>query len=172
MKKECKKHGLTEFVLDSAGYLRCKKCRTEAVIKKRHLNKLKLVEYKGGKCEICGYNRCLDALEFHHKDPKEKSFSISSKNIKSFDKLRSEADKCILVCSNCHKEIHSDLNKKDLLELVENSSTTTLSKNFKRNTLDFDRITKDIKDGLTQKEISNKYNISVSTLKRFLKKNK
>jgi DNA-binding CsgD family transcriptional regulator len=64
------------------------------------------VEYKGGKCVICGYDRCVRALEFHHEDPNEKEFHISSYKVLSWDKLQNELDKCILVCSNCHKEIH------------------------------------------------------------------
>lgn len=70
--------------------------------------KIKLVDYKGGKCTECGYNKCLAALEFHHIDPKEKDFSISSKGW-SFDNLLKEVDKCILVCNRCHTEIHENL---------------------------------------------------------------
>lgn len=68
--------------------------------------KLKMIEYKGGKCQVCGYNRCLWALDFHHLDPASKSFNISG-GTKSFESLREELDKCILVCSNCHREIHA-----------------------------------------------------------------
>lgn len=67
--------------------------------------KRKLVEYKGGKCCICGYNKCDQALDFHHVDQSTKEFSISSR-IRSFSKILEEVDKCILVCSNCHREIH------------------------------------------------------------------
>ncbi len=118
IEKKCKKHGLTDFVLRADGHYRCKKCASEAVSKKRKNNKIKLVEYKGGKCEICGYDKCIDALEFHHINPKEKEIAISSGNIKSFETLKKEVDKCILVCSNCHKEIHYKLNeeKKQILE--------------------------------------------------------
>lgn len=78
------------------------------VTKWRRQVKIKLVEYKGGKCEKCGYNKCVDALEFHHLDPSEKDFTISGKSW-SYERLKKEVDKCILVCSNCHKEIHYDL---------------------------------------------------------------
>jgi len=78
------------------------------VIEWRKRKKIELVEYKGGKCEICGYNKCIRAMEFHHKDPNEKDFTISGKSW-SFERLRKEVDKCILVCSNCHKEIHEDI---------------------------------------------------------------
>lgn len=78
------------------------------VVEWRKRTKLKLVEYKGGECEKCGYRKCIDALEFHHKDPNEKDFTISGKSW-SFERLKKETDKCILVCSNCHKEIHFEL---------------------------------------------------------------
>lgn len=70
--------------------------------------KAKAVVYKGGKCQVCGYNRCMRALTFHHINPEEKSFGISG-GTKSFEKLKSELDKCILVCQNCHAEIHEGL---------------------------------------------------------------
>ena len=81
---------------------------TEAVESWRKRKKKVLVEYKGGKCQCCGYSKCIEALEFHHLDPNIKSFTISGKS-KSFNSLKSEVDKCILVCSNCHKEIHAGL---------------------------------------------------------------
>ena len=70
--------------------------------------KQRLIDYKGGKYQICGYNRCINALEFHHINPKEKDFTISG-GTKSFNTLKLEVDKCILVCSNCHREIHAGL---------------------------------------------------------------
>lgn len=60
----------------------------------------------GGKCVRCGYHKYAGALEFHHPDPTQKDFAISSKNTKSLDRVWEEAQKCWLVCSNCHKEIH------------------------------------------------------------------
>lgn len=82
-----------------------KKSGVQQVIIWRQKAKIKLVEYKGGKCEKCGYSKCIDALEFHHKDPNEKDFTIGGKSW-SFERLKIEADKCILVCANCHREIH------------------------------------------------------------------
>ena len=72
------------------------------------LLKHKLIEYKGGKCEKCGYNKCEGALQFHHLNPTEKDFTISSKNLGLTDiqEFYNEVDKCILVCANCHAEIH------------------------------------------------------------------
>ena len=76
------------------------------VIKRRKANKKFLVEYKGGKCERCGYNKCIGALEFHHLDPSTKSFSLTG-NTFGIERQKKEADKCILVCANCHREIHN-----------------------------------------------------------------
>ena len=84
--------------------------KSEAVITWRKRTKIKLIEYKGGKCELCGYNKCTSALHFHHLNPNEKDFSISGKSL-SFEKLKSEVDKCVLVCSNCHSEIHEGITK-------------------------------------------------------------
>lgn len=79
--------------------------RSKDVMDWRRRTKIKLVEYKGGKCEKCGYKKCINAMEFHHEDPNEKDFTVSGKSW-SFERLKKEVDKCILVCSNCHKEIH------------------------------------------------------------------
>jgi DNA-binding CsgD family transcriptional regulator len=79
--------------------------RSKQVVDWRARAKKKLVEYKGGECGKCGYNKCLQALEFHHLDPKEKDFTISGKSW-SFERLKNEVDKCILVCNRCHTEIH------------------------------------------------------------------
>lgn len=88
----------------------------EAIPNKVHVSsrrqKLKAlaVEYKGGQCELCGYSRCLRALEFHHRDPNEKDFAIGSKGVtRSWEKTKAEVDKCALLCANCHREIHDGL---------------------------------------------------------------
>jgi len=85
-----------------------KKNKVKQVISWRKKVKIKLVEYKGGCCEICKYDKCVDALEFHHKNPAEKDFSVGGQS-KSFEKLKNEVDKCVLVCANCHREIHAGL---------------------------------------------------------------
>ena len=84
---------------------------SESVILWRKRTKIKLIEYKGGKCEKCGYDKCVGALEFHHLDPNEKDFNISkSGHSRSWKRVKDELDKCILLCSNCHKETHEELN--------------------------------------------------------------
>ena len=107
--KECVVHGETEFVLEKNKYYRCKKCRTDRVsnIKKRH--KQELVEEYGAGCNICGYNRYIGALHFHHIDPKTKSFSLG--NVRSKVKMQEEAKKCILLCGNCHSEVEAGITK-------------------------------------------------------------
>lgn len=80
----------------------------EAVTKRRRKLKILAVDYKGGKCEKCGYDKCIDALEFHHVDPANKDFSISHNgNTRSWDETKTEIDKCIMLCANCHREEHA-----------------------------------------------------------------
>ena len=107
--KYCKKHGETLFVLRKDGNFRCRKCSTESVQKRRDNLKIMAIEYKGDKCEICGYCKYIGALEFHHLNPAEKDFSISaSGKTRSFELVKKELDKCILLCANCHREIHEN----------------------------------------------------------------
>ena len=75
----------------------------------RRSMKKQAIKLLGGKCSICGYDKCIDALEFHHENPEEKDFKLGSGNTMAWKEYKSEAEKCILVCSNCHKEIHSKL---------------------------------------------------------------
>lgn len=110
--RTCSKHGETEFAQEKNGRWRCLKCQVEATQKRRDNVKEMAIEYKGGKCSICGYNKCIGALEFHHLDPNKKDFGISSKGYtRSWDTVKAELDKCILVCANCHREIHSGIVK-------------------------------------------------------------
>jgi hypothetical protein len=112
--KECKHHGETEYILEARGAYRCKKCRSNSVTKRRQIVKAKLVNEFGGKCKICSYNKCIGALEFHHINRNEKSFALSYQGAtRSYQKTLEEAKKCILVCSNCHREIEAGLIKID-----------------------------------------------------------
>ena len=111
IQRNCKHHGLTQFVyVPSSGKYRCVKCRSEAVQRRREKTKQMLVEYKGGCCQICGYNKCVGALEFHHIDPSQKLFGVGQNGAtRNLEDNKREADKCILVCANCHREIHAGL---------------------------------------------------------------
>lgn len=64
------------------------------------------LDYKGGECEECGYKKCPAALEFHHLDPSQKDPNWRNMRSWSLEMIRSELDKCQLLCSNCHKEVH------------------------------------------------------------------
>jgi len=103
---KCPKHGPRTFVARVDGRFRCGQCRIEAVVKRRKSLKRTLVEEAGGGCMLCGYSRCDRALEFHHLDPRAKQFQITS-HTRSLAKLRAEASKCVLLCSNCHAEVEA-----------------------------------------------------------------
>lgn len=79
----------------------------DSVKKHRKKVKLKAVEYLGGKCSECGYDKNYASLDFHHIDPSQKDFSISSNSYFPWDTIKTELDKCILLCRNCHGEIHN-----------------------------------------------------------------
>ena len=82
----------------------------KAVAKRRRKIKLLSVQYKGGKCQICGYNKYVGALDLHHIDSSKKSFSIGAKGYtRSWEVTKNELDKCILVCANCHREIEAGI---------------------------------------------------------------
>ena len=77
--------------------------------KRRRDIKLRAIEYKGGECEVCGYNKYVGALHFHHLDPNEKDFNIAYRgHSRSWRTVKEELDKCIMVCANCHAEIHGE----------------------------------------------------------------
>ena len=72
--------------------------------------KLKIVEIAGGKCGICEYDTCISALEFHHLDPSEKDFAITgTRDTRRFELMVAEVRKCILICANCHREVHAGM---------------------------------------------------------------
>jgi hypothetical protein len=111
-RRSCERHGLTEFAQYSRGPKNgfrwcCKRCVGEAVTRRKQKLKRTLVEEAGGRCTVCGYDRCIVNLGFHHVDPKEKSFAMSMANGKSIATFREEAKKCVLVCANCHGEIEA-----------------------------------------------------------------
>lgn len=82
----------------------------KAVSKRRRKIKEMLIEYKGGECIICGYKRYSGALDLHHIKESTKKFGLSVKGLtRSWERSKKEADKCILVCANCHREIHAGI---------------------------------------------------------------
>lgn len=106
----CPTHGLTAFVIEGRSYYRCRRCRQESVAAHRRRLKQILVREAGGCCRVCGYDRCLAALQFHHLVPADKRAGISARGLTmSLEALRAEAAKCVLLCSNCHAEVESGL---------------------------------------------------------------
>jgi 5-methylcytosine-specific restriction endonuclease McrA len=86
----------------------CKPCTNEQTIERQRKFKEQCVAYKRGKCERCGYDKYIGSLEFHHKDPTEKDFSVAHARLTSFsERVKRELDKCELLCSNCHREVHA-----------------------------------------------------------------
>lgn len=112
MQVNCPIHGLTRFSVDKTNNSRyCVRCHS-AKVKRTRRSKLKqkVIKYKGGKCSKCGYAENASALEFHHVDPNTKEFSISTNALgKPWEEIVTELDKCILLCANCHREVHSFL---------------------------------------------------------------
>lgn len=99
-------------------------CSSCAVTKQRRLVKSKAIAYKGGCCQMCGYNKCEASLTFHHIDPKQKEFGLSEKGIKrKWEIMQKELDKCILLCHNCHYELHdSESTRKKMNEYIQKSN--------------------------------------------------
>ncbi|KKR02456.1 MAG: hypothetical protein UT29_C0002G0018 [Candidatus Yanofskybacteria bacterium GW2011_GWA1_39_13] len=105
---ECSKHGKTKHLKRGDNTYRCGKCASEWVIDSRRNKKEKLVKIFGGKCIICGYKKYSGALDFHHINPKTKSFALSVKGLcYSWATVMKEAQKCILLCKNCHTEVEN-----------------------------------------------------------------
>jgi len=85
----------------------CKTCYQKNYTDISRKNKQKAVDYLGGKCSKCGYNKCNAALDFHHKNSSEKEYGLSNlMKFTNFNKIKTELDKCVLLCANCHREEH------------------------------------------------------------------
>ena len=124
--------------------------------KRRDHIKLLALAYKGNKCQCCGYNKYAGALEFHHINPNEKDFGISTKGYtRSWENNKKELDKCVLVCSNCHREIHggiipcpTEIIKDDEAVLKLNQIFKKSTKNIKKDIIEVNKVTKPDKETL------------------------
>lgn len=103
----CPIHGPVPHVSRADGSLRCARCRAASVTRSRQQAKLRLIAEMGGACVLCGYDRSVGALHFHHRDPATKRFTIGKAMGISMAALREEAAKCVLLCANCHVEVEA-----------------------------------------------------------------
>lgn len=95
---------------------KCTACKTKIA---RIRRKLKMILYKGGKCIKCNYDKCITALEFHHRDPTNKLFDIAdSAYNRNWERVKNEIDKCDLLCSNCHREVEENNTSKKILKFI------------------------------------------------------
>lgn len=115
-------------------YSYCKKCCSELTVERQNKLKLQCIEYKGiFACQNCGYDKYISALEFHHTNPEEKDFTLSRHNCVNFnDEIKQEIDKCMLLCANCHRELHYELNNKRKI-----SNTSERQRKFKERCIDY-----------------------------------
>lgn len=121
MTKSCRKHGQTKHFLRADGSFRCGKCASEWVIRHRQKKKLRLVAAFGGKCILCDYDTYVGALDFHHVSRKTKVFSLSVKGLShSWESILREAQKCVLVCKNCHAEVEAGITKLGVGDIISN----------------------------------------------------
>ena len=104
--KTCNVEGEKNFYKSMKWY--CKSCWNKKTALRTKNNAILLKMEQGGRCVKCGYDKCMDALQFHHLDPKQKEFSLGQKRQSTLSVLRKEIEKCILVCANCHAEIHAN----------------------------------------------------------------
>jgi transcription elongation factor Elf1 len=112
MTRICAKHGTTTHFKRPDGSFRCGKCASRWVIDSRIKKKKELVKMFGGKCKLCGYSNYIGALDFHHLNPKTKSFALSVRGLcYSWDTIVREARKCVLLCKNCHAEVENKIVK-------------------------------------------------------------
>jgi predicted transcriptional regulator len=137
--------------------------------------KIQCINYKGGKCIKCGETSPLK-LAFHHTNPSEKNFEIgSSSRSLSFDILKKELDKCVLLCENCHREIHC--NTADFYkyydEILEKSKSAFVCEPKK---VTDEEIIPLIIQGWSQRQIASKFNVSKTAIqyriRQLIKKNK
>ncbi len=139
----------------------------------RQRQKIKAVEYKGGKCQICDYNKSISTLCFHHTKPSEKLFSISPCD-KSWNKIKLELDKCILLCQNCHREEHdkttpkTDYRQKNKIKSVEYMGEKCKNCGYNKciQALDFHHINPDEKEFSLSKLMNHKFETIIKELNK------
>jgi transcription elongation factor Elf1 len=110
VERRCARHGIAPFARDANGTFRCPRCSSDAVSRRRRKVKGILVAEAGGRCALCGYDRCVRALAFHHLDPLTKRFGLAEGGLaRSLAQVREEVAKCVLLCANCHAEVEAGI---------------------------------------------------------------
>lgn len=172
--KICPIHGETEFTFYSSsshnGQWKCMKCESEASILKKQKYKLKAIQYKGCKCEKCGYDKNISALEFHHLDPDMKDFNITATH-RCWEEVKAELDKCILLCANCHRELHNPQSTiKNLEETIQKHKDIIKDKKTKAKGCKYKFTLEEVNAKYAELKswqlVADYYKISLATLKR------
>ena len=106
---KCRVCGIDSYIPDyrlKGRHYECNDCKRNINRNTARSTKARCVEYKGGKCIICGVVGPPEIYDFHHEDPSLKEFTIGGKS-RSFESVKLELDKCLLLCSNCHRTVHA-----------------------------------------------------------------
>jgi transposase-like protein len=110
MLRECPRHGVTAHRQRANGAWRCLRCRSRHVTEHRRRTKARMLSEAGGRCVLCGYDRCPSALHFHHLEPERKRFGLATAGAtRALATTRAEVAKCVLLCANCHAEVEAGL---------------------------------------------------------------
>ena len=108
--RECPVHGMVKFSKHDNGSakpsMRCSKCQSDRVQKVVEAKRQKAYDVFGRACAVCGYDKCEAALEWHHLDPTQKEVSPAKVFSRSWENIEKELRKCVLLCANCHREVH------------------------------------------------------------------
>ena len=161
---KCQYHPCNNFVPKHRTKYCSTKCSTNFnSMRADHRLKLRCCEYKGGRCNDCGYDdlQYLDVFDFHHLDPKEKDFSISKVRC-SWDKMQPELDKCVMLCARCHRIRHAkeNLKTRPSHQLINHQTSPS----------DIDLMRKLYKGGnITVRELSVRFGISKSNVHRLIR---
>ncbi len=171
----------------------CIICTNQQARERQRKIKMQCIAYKGGKCSLCKYNKCLSALEFHHLDPNQKDFNISKiKKTRMDEEVIQELDKCVLLCSNCHREAHEklikipiDISFKSNIIVAYKYKNINFCKNPKRRKVSiwncklrpntrkverppYDQLLKEIKE-TNYTRVGKKYGVSSAAIKKWTK---
>lgn len=106
----CRRHGLhphRNYISRETIRVHCLSCREDWFNLRRASRKEELVKILGGSCQGCGFSGCIQALHFHHVDPSSKSFELASHLLRRKEAVLAELAKCVLMCANCHAEVHA-----------------------------------------------------------------